>query len=610
MYDEVTGQPPTSRSREAIHNTDGIVFFQIDYSMSSSCGAEPHNWRSISNAEIEIYIPPPDPESLYRNERLTVWLRAHDVIGHTANDSVVFYIDRTNPVITNVTFTEDSKRTPGVQRVIVNAHDVESGILEIRWKLFDRLNSALMYGEGTVNGISATVELNAEPPDNSVPVTAGESSAIFISVPAVAVVIVIVVVILVMHRRWKLTKGLRSLSRENIVYKGFEDDEHANHQRLGDVEEDRYQSLPDSRDTTYQSLDDVEDVKYESLMKADKPTTDSDGTVDSRCRPQVNSSNTNNGGPSLVNADRSMRTREQAEISSAELILTDLLKPGIHKASLSNMDTSGTFVVVAKCLKDSSSVVQKEHLLNELDVMLSITPHVNVIELLGCIISSGSPKPCIVLEFATHGSLKDLLRSIKDGESNVDKGTPSMSGDELLSFADQIACGMEHLATLKIIHRKLGIRNIFVGKGKICKIGCFSHAVKTDKEFEEIRDCQEGRLPLRWMAPESLEEGVFSLKTDVWTYGVMLWEIVTLGQTPYPGVTSREIAEYILKGRSMEKPAQCTGELYSLMLLCWALNPRNRPSMSVLRRELRFIIQNRCELDGTATNFKPYEDID
>ncbi|XP_070546354.1 uncharacterized protein [Ptychodera flava] len=116
MYDEVTGQPPTSRSREAIHNTDGIVFFQIDYAMSSSGSAEPHNWTLIRDAKIEIYIPPPDPESQSRNERLTVWLRAHDVIGHTANDSVVFYIDRTNPVITNVTFTEDSKRTPGVQR--------------------------------------------------------------------------------------------------------------------------------------------------------------------------------------------------------------------------------------------------------------------------------------------------------------------------------------------------------------------------------------------------------------------------------------------------------------------------------------------------------------
>ncbi|XP_070573970.1 tyrosine kinase receptor Cad96Ca-like [Ptychodera flava] len=168
-----------------------------------------------------------------------------------------------------------------------------------------------------------------------------------------------------------------------------------------------------------------------------------------------------------------MRTREQAEISSAELILTDLLKPGIHKASLSNMDTSGTSVVVAKCLKDSSSVLQKEYLLNELDVMLSITPHVNVIKLLGCIISSGSPKPCVVLEFATNGSLKDVLHSFEDGDSNVDKGTPSVSGDKLLSFADQIACGMEHLATLKIIHRKLGIRNIFVGKGRFARLVAF-----------------------------------------------------------------------------------------------------------------------------------------
>ncbi|XP_070546421.1 uncharacterized protein [Ptychodera flava] len=141
------------------------------------------------------------------------------------------------------------------------------------------------------------VELNAESPDNSVPVTADESKARFASVPVVAVVIIVVVIVVVMHRQRKFTKnrkssklmnlknefaltpqGLESFSRGNSQLEGFDDNEHAKGQKFGDVEEHKYQSLPDSRDTTYQSLDDVEDVKYESLKKADKPTTDSDGT--------------------------------------------------------------------------------------------------------------------------------------------------------------------------------------------------------------------------------------------------------------------------------------------------------------------------------------------
>ncbi|XP_070581733.1 uncharacterized protein [Ptychodera flava] len=660
LYDEVTGQPPTSRSREAIPNSEGIVFFQIDYAMSSSGRSEPQNWTDIGGM-TEVPVPPLDSDDKFvmvsDNKFVMVWLRAHDVIGHTKRDSIVFYFDSTQPVISELEFVENSEVVSMVKTsnpnpgVIVKTHDEESGILEIQWKLYDRTDFSLLYGEGTVDKTSPTdpsdrscspltcacipnlnicsyleylvvfnisalddfpdgktectvfitvvnnanmhgntiemqIEIDntpiSETSKNTASVAAGSITAVLL---LLGIVVVIVVAVLYRRRRAKQMSG-RTVS-SNLSNLASEENAVPQSPQCFGIDNVMYQSSLDS-DTS----------RHRRNMTVDVP-----GDVPPELPPKVNSRTSS--AAATAHVDRKMRTREQIEISSTELTMLELLKPGIQKAKMLKKAASGGYsTVVVKCLKDSSSKTQKENLLNELDVMLSTTAHVNVIELLGCIINTGSPRPCIILEYAPYGSLKDVLsaigteRSRPDEEEDCDdysyldfnKTPHSVTGDELMSFADQIACGLEHLASLKIIHRKLGIRNIFVGEEKVCKIGSFSNAVRTDKE--EIKDSLEGLLPLRWMAPESLGEGLYSLKTDVWTFGVMLWEIITLGETPYSGVSNRDISDQIISGRRMEKPQQCTEELYSLMLLCWDRNPQNRPSMTVALRELRYITKN------------------
>uniref|UniRef100_A0ABM0MQW7 Uncharacterized protein LOC102808112 n=1 Tax=Saccoglossus kowalevskii TaxID=10224 RepID=A0ABM0MQW7_SACKO len=204
-------------------------------------------------------------------------------------------------------------------------------------------------------------------------------------------------------------------------------------------------------------------------------------------------------------------------------------------------------------------------------------------------------KPSIIMEFAQYDNLSQVLRRSRqsnpdrpdDVYGNLFEGSDTLTSQKLLLFSEQVASGMEHVSSLGIIHRKLGARNVFVGNNEICKIGSFSKAIQTDKL--EVKDKQETRLPIRWMAPESLSNHIFSFKTDVWSFGILLWEIVTLGALPYPGMKNKEITEQVAKGYRMEKPPHCTQELFTVMLRSWNKNIERRPGFGELVQEIRYI---------------------
>ena len=141
---------------------------------------------------------------------------------------------------------------------------------------------------------------------------------------------------------------------------------------------------------------------------------------------------------------------------------------------------------------------------------------------------------------------------------------------------------MEYLGTMKCIHRDLAARNVLVAKNLVIKIGDFGLARDVHKN-DYYRKVGDGWLPIRWMAPEAVFERKYTSMSDVWSFGVLLWEIMSLGASPYPSDTKMEVIFQMLKeGHRMERPKNCSIEIYLIMRDCWNHSPDQRPSFSSL----------------------------
>ncbi|XP_061385952.1 insulin-like receptor isoform X3 [Danaus plexippus] len=239
-----------------------------------------------------------------------------------------------------------------------------------------------------------------------------------------------------------------------------------------------------------------------------------------------------------------------------------------------------------KTVNEHATDRERIEFLNEASVMKAFDTF-HVVRLLG-VVSRGQPT-LVVMELMEHGDLKSYLRSHRpDADSSLPKKGANMQPPTLqniLQMAIEIADGMAYLSAKKFVHRDLAARNCMVAGDLTVKVGDFG-MTRDIYETDYYRKGTKGLLPVRWMSPESLKDGVFSSNSDVWSYGVVLWEMATLAMQPYQGLSNEQVVRYVVEGGVMERPEHCPDRLYELMRACWAHRAPARPSFLRLVADL------------------------
>ncbi|XP_053718205.1 tyrosine-protein kinase ABL1 isoform X1 [Synchiropus splendidus] len=231
--------------------------------------------------------------------------------------------------------------------------------------------------------------------------------------------------------------------------------------------------------------------------------------------------------------------------------------------------------VAVKTLKEDTMEV--EEFLKEAAVMKEIK-HPNLVQLLG--VCTREPPFYIITEFMTHGNLLDYLRECNREEVNA---------VVLLHMATQISSAMEYLEKKNFIHRDLAARNCLVGENHLVKVADFGLSrLMTGDTYTAHPGA---KFPIKWTAPESLAYNKFSIKSDVWAFGVLLWEIATYGMSPYPGIDLSQVYELLEKDYRMDRPEGCPEKVYELMRDCWRWNPTERPSFAETHQAFETMFQ-------------------
>ncbi|XP_063787617.1 fibroblast growth factor receptor 1 isoform X3 [Pseudophryne corroboree] len=248
--------------------------------------------------------------------------------------------------------------------------------------------------------------------------------------------------------------------------------------------------------------------------------------------------------------------------------------------------------VAVKMLKSDANEKDLSDLISEMEMMKMIGKHKNIINLLGACTQDGPLY--VIVEYASKGNLREFLRARRPPGMEYCYN-PIIATDEQLCFKDLVSCayqvarGMEYLASKKCIHRDLAARNVLVTEDNVMKIADFGLA-RDIHHIDYYKKTTNGRLPVKWMAPEALFDRIYTHQSDVWSFGVLLWEIFTLGGSPYPGVPMEELFKLLKEGHRMDKPTNCTNELYMMMRDCWHAVPCQRPTFIQLVEDLDRIV--------------------
>ncbi|XP_063468959.1 tyrosine-protein kinase Fer isoform X2 [Symphalangus syndactylus] len=246
----------------------------------------------------------------------------------------------------------------------------------------------------------------------------------------------------------------------------------------------------------------------------------------------------------------------------------------------------GNFGEVYKgTLKDKTSVAVKtckEDLPQELKIkflqeakILKQYDHPNIVKLIG--VCTQRQPVYIIMELVSGGDFLTFLRRKKD----------ELKLKQLVKFSLDAAAGMLYLESKNCIHRDLAARNCLVGENNVLKISDFGMSRQEDGGVYSSSGLKQ--IPIKWTAPEALNYGRYSSESDVWSFGILLWETFSLGVCPYPGMTNQQAREQVERGYRMSAPQHCPEDISKIMMKCWDYKPENRPKFSELQKELTVI---------------------
>ncbi|XP_063955902.1 fibroblast growth factor receptor 3-like isoform X2 [Lytechinus pictus] len=309
---------------------------------------------------------------------------------------------------------------------------------------------------------------------------------------------------------------------------------------------------------------------------------------------------------------------QKMEFDRSLLKIEEILGSGqfgtVYKGFAYGIDGKEKYIPVAvKSLRENATRSMKEDFLEEIKLIVEIGHHPNILPILGC--CTADEPHYLITELMDYGDLLHFLWKCREEKNAANDPIYKMTPTGQLQIAIQIARGMEYLSTTLYYHGDLAARNVLVGKGLICKISDFGLA---DDIYQRgyKRLAPERKRPVKWVSLETNTQGKCSIQSDVWSFGIVLYEIYTLGGVPYPGMDGRYVISKLQQGYRMERPTMCPEEIYEIMRRCWQENPHHRPSFTVMNNALdAMLTQNvdyltELEMDFTHYEFVPCQEVD
>ncbi|OXA47685.1 Vascular endothelial growth factor receptor 3 [Folsomia candida] len=269
-----------------------------------------------------------------------------------------------------------------------------------------------------------------------------------------------------------------------------------------------------------------------------------------------------------------------------------------NNKNIKKSNTANLFKIAVKTVKPSLDSTSLTALLSELKVMIYIGRHENIIGLIGaCTEKLWNRELYLILEYCQHGSLQKYLQDNRSDFKNSSTKRVTKDPTQLISeyqnhwgdtfkinlhdlfrWSVEIAAGMNYLAERKVFHGDLAARNVLLDSSLTAKVSDFGLSRRLYERYEYVKQSKEP-LPWRWMAPESLRDLTFSTESDVWSFGITLWEIFSLGHVPYSGIQyTSGFIESLETNYRLSKPQYASVKMYDLMLACWDNDVIERPA--------------------------------